>query len=202
MVFFNGWGMDRRVVSHLECNSDLLIIGDYRTLEPERLPDLSAYREIDIAAWSMGVWAAFVLLPDWKIPVNNLIGFNGTACPVDNRYGIPEAVYRLTEKGMNERGREKFFARMFTCEAERQRFQLHAPERELPEQLEELTAVRTAGRAENTDLHWDKVYVSEGDVIFPPENQLAFWENRCEIRRIPGGHHPFYRFSRWDEIFG
>ncbi|MDR1755895.1 MAG: DUF452 family protein [Culturomica sp.] len=201
VVFFNGWGMDRRAVSHLACDGDLLLISDYRKLEPELLPDLSAYGEVRIAAWSMGVWAAFTLLPDWGVPCNRLVGLNGTALPVDNRYGIPEAVYRLTERGMNEQGREKFFARMFTGETERRRFRHNAPERELPEQLEELAAIREAGGRDSATLHWSNVYVSEGDVIFPTANQRAFWENRCVVTPLPGGHYPFYRFGCWDEIF-
>ena len=205
VVFFNGWGMDRRAVSHLVCDDDLLLISDYRKLEPERLPDLSAYGEVRIAAWSMGGWAAFALLPDWGVSYDRLVGLNGTAFPVDNRYGIPEAVYRLTERGMNEQGRAKFFARMFTEEVERQRFRGQEPERALPEQLEELAAVREAGGRDWIDgvtLRWNKVYLSEEDVIFPTANQRAFWANRCEITPLPGGHYPFYRFGCWDEIFG
>ena len=40
------------------------------------------------------------------------VALNGTTRPVDDEYGIPVKIYELTEKGMNERGREKFFLRM------------------------------------------------------------------------------------------
>ena len=40
------------------------------------------------------------------------VALNGTTRPVDDEYGIPVKINELTEKGMNERGREKFFQRM------------------------------------------------------------------------------------------
>lgn len=200
ILFFNGWGMDSRVVKHLKCRSDVVMFYDYRTLELETFPDLDAYREIDVVAWSMGVWAAAQFLSLRNIRPLRRVALNGTERPVDDRFGIPVRVYGLTEKGMNEKGREKFVARM-----------LNRPEvpvtdvtgRPLGEVCEELRRIRESSADWQCLLGWDKAYISEQDVIFPVSGQRAWWSGRCpEIRMLPGGHFPFYHFESWEEIIG
>lgn len=200
IVFFNGWGMDKRVVSHLENKDDLLLCYDYRSLACDTLPDLSEYGRVCVVAWSMGVWAAAQVLKDWAVRPFSCIAINGTEHPVDDRFGIPLSVYALTEKGMNEKGREKFFLRMLPEKAERERFESNKPLRELPEQLEELYAIRIQSSEQKNHLQWDKVYISEKDVIFPPAHQLNWWQDRAVIKKLSGGHYPFYCFRNWEEI--
>ncbi len=201
IVFFNGWGMDSKAVQHLKGECDILAVNDYRVLDIAVLPDLSAYREIYVVAWSMGVWAAANILPVCGISCKRLTALNGTEHPVDDRWGIPEKIYRLTEKGMNAAGREKFMSRMLADREERERFAAAMPGRELEEVREELTAIRLQAEERENTLAWDKVYISSGDVIFSQANQKAWWENRAgEIEILDGGHYPFYHFESWEQI--
>ena len=201
ILFFNGWGMDGQAVKHLKCPSDVLMFYDYRSLELETLPDLNAYREIAVVAWSMGVWAAAQFLSTRNIRPLKRVALNGTERPVDDRYGIPVRVYALTEKGMTEKGREKFIARMLDGRAEHPVTDFtHRP---LGEVCEELSRIREESAVLQSVLEWDKVYVSEQDVIFPVSGQQAWWAERgAEIRMLPGGHFPFYHFESWEEIVG
>lgn len=198
-LFFNGWGMDARVISHLKTEDDLVVFYDYRHLETVPT-DWSVYREVKVVAWSMGVWAAANTLPDWGIAPQTLIAFNGTECPVDNQYGIPVVSYRLTERGMNAEGREKFFARLFTEPSEREAFASRRPLRELPEQTEELSCIRKLSTEHKKCLKWNKVFISENDLIFPAHNQLTWWKDRAPVCLLSGGHYPFFRFHSWEEI--
>lgn len=200
VVFFNGWGMDKRAVSHLESKDDLLICYDYRSLVADPLPDLSEYGRVYLVAWSMGVWAAAQVLKDWAVLPFSCIAINGTEHPIDDKFGIPPSVYRLTEKGLDEKGREKFFLRMLTEEAERERFEGNKPLRELPEQHEELHAIRIQCSEQKNHLRWNKAYISEKDVIFPSAHQLNWWQGRAVITKLTGGHYPFYCFRNWEEI--
>ena len=111
IVFFHGWGMDAAGVSHLQMEDDVLMCYDYRSLDFD-FPDLGHYRCIYVVAWSMGVWAADRVISRLEMKPERCVALNGTTRPVDDEYGIPVKIYELTEKGMNERGREKFFLRM------------------------------------------------------------------------------------------
>lgn len=61
ILFFSGWGLDERAVSHMTGESDVLMLYDYRNIEGEKAPVLNGYESIDVIAWSMGVWASFRL---------------------------------------------------------------------------------------------------------------------------------------------
>lgn len=199
IVFFNGWGMNGQVVKHLNTKADVLMFYDYRKLAAETGTDLSAYAEIYVVAWSMGVWAATQLLPSLNIQPVKLIALNGTERPVDDQYGIPVRVYELTEKGMTGKGREKFVLRILDNQEEKQGADF--TERALPEVCEELVIIRKLSTGATNELKWDKVYLSEKDVIFPVANQERWWQGRVpEIQMLSGGHFPFYRFKSWEEI--
>ena len=43
VLFFNGWGMDQRAVSHVEGEMDVCEVHDYRDIERGIAPDLDAY---------------------------------------------------------------------------------------------------------------------------------------------------------------
>ena len=202
IVFFNGWGMDASAVSHLGTDADVVMFYDYRVLSYDNLPDLRNYREIYIIAWSMGVWAASCVVPHLKIQPRLAVALNGTERPVDDRYGIPVKIYRLTAKGMNTRGREKFFSRMVVTEEEKQFLKGHLPERELEEQCEELVLIEKQCRWSGKSYSWTKIYVSEKDVIFPVENQLNWWEGKVPVIFLAGGHYPFAAFKNWEDILG
>lgn len=200
VLFFNGWGMDGRCIAHLSSESDVVNVYDYRELAgtcPFRQED---YQEIRLVAWSMGVWAAANVLPRWNLRPQSCVALNGTEHPVDDYCGIPVKIYELTEKGMDERGREKFFSRMLADPDQRMRFLENRPQRELAEQCEELGCIRRQAAGLQNSIRWDRIYISEKDVIFPVANQQNAWAGRAGIQLLKGGHYPFYEFRNWEEI--
>ena len=96
-LFFCGWGMDERAVQHVKGKGDLLLFYDYRDISGEEAPEVEGYESVRVVAWSMGVWAASVLLSRWNIPVSYRVAINGTERPVDEHYGIHPKIYLLTE---------------------------------------------------------------------------------------------------------
>lgn len=201
ILFFNGWGMDAGIVSKLGAASDVLMFYDYRTLSCGSLPDLKHYREIYVVAWSMGVWAAACVLPDLHLKkIDFSVALNGTERPVDDQYGIPCKIYKLTEKGMNEQGRKKFFSRMFTDKDECTFFAGQKSCRELPEVCEELGLIGKQCVGGALQHIWDRTFVSEDDMIFPAKNQLNWWKDKVSVDILYGGHYPFSCFKNWEEI--
>lgn len=200
ILFFCGWGMDERAVQHLAGEDDLLVFHDYRDISREEMPPLETYGRVRVIAWSMGVWAASVLLNRWNIPVWESVAINGTERPVDEHYGIDPRVYLLTERGLTEAGRDKFFARMLPRKDELERFEANRPRRELDEQREELRLIREQSVVLKPEWNWNRAYVSMGDVIFPIENQRKWWNGRCVVIELKGGHYPFYELDNWEKI--
>lgn len=201
ILFFNGWGMDSRAIPQLTGDYDVVAFWDYRRLLEAEWPDLRQYEEIYVVGWSMGVWAAANVIPLLDIAPVKLVALNGTELPVDDQYGIPVRIYELTERGLNEKGRKKFLQRMFAEVREWECFQDKLLSRPLQEVCEELVLIHRQSHCLQSGRQWDKIYISERDVIFPVENQQNFWNARCpDIRILPGGHYPFCRFENWDEI--
>ena len=199
ILFFGGWGLDSHAVSHMSGRRDVLMFYDYREMEMKRPVVIDDYDKVYLVGWSMGVWAASLMRSRWSLRTTCAVAINGTERPVDEEYGIAPRVYLLTERGMNEAGRDKFFARMFTEGEERLRFERNRPERPLQEQVEELTAIRVCAADFCPETPWDKAYISQEDKIFPGKNQENWW-NRQKVNIVysNSGHFPFYAMADWD----
>lgn len=200
LLFFNGWGMDSRVVAHLQGDRDVVEIHDYRNLGQLEIPDLVGYEAVRVVAWSMGVWAAALLVDKWGVVPHSAIAVNGTGCPVDDHYGIPFRGYLLTERGMDGCGREKFYRRMFSSAEEMLWFEQRKPNRLLGEQVEELCLIRKQAAVCHREMKWDVALVSDGDLIFPPDNQRNWWKGRSRTVALAGGHCPFRQFDNWNLV--
>ncbi|MCS3158440.1 DUF452 family protein [Phocaeicola dorei] len=111
-LFFAGWGMDEcPFMDYCSGNSDLLVCYDYRSLDFD-FTLLQGYQEIRLIAWSMGVWAASMVLQDMDLPICESVALNGTVTPVDDLKGISQQVFEGTLEGLNEVTLEKFIRRM------------------------------------------------------------------------------------------
>lgn len=192
VIFFNGWGMDEKIVSHLNREEyDVLVLFDYRDLDIQ-FPDLTKYDEKYVVAWSMGVMISTLFDGEFG-NIKKYIAINGTPKPIDDKYGIPERVYKLTVRGFNQASCQKFMERMFTEIPPIDKFS----ERSLDSQKEELQNLMGI---EGRYVSFDKVIVSDEDKIIPTKNQLNYWKNPAIIEKIEGGHCPFYKISKWSEI--
>lgn len=198
ILFFNGWGMDERVVQHLNSgDKDVLMFYDYRDLTSEKISELDCYKEITVIAWSMGVWAASVILSHWNLAPSFAIALNGTEQAIDDEMGIPSKGYQLTEDRMDERGRAKFFSRIFSGRSD---FNDNIPQRKLEEQKEELKCIRLQAEQHKAQFKWNRAYISKADVIFPTQNQENSWLDKTDIHFLEGGHYPFCHFKSWNSI--
>lgn len=60
IIFFNGWSLDENIVNHFNsADYDVLMFNDYCNLEiaDETIEKINSYSEINVIAWSFGVWA-------------------------------------------------------------------------------------------------------------------------------------------------
>lgn len=209
IIFFNGWGMDEKVVTHLDCEDfDLLMFYDYNTLDTDfDFSLLNIYSEKNLIAWSMGVMVCSCLAPSLALPLEKgtKTAINGTLKPIDEEFGIHPKIYDLTIKGFNEKGRDRFIKSMFDTQPP-PAFQAPSPlERDIKNQHSELITLKeicklapslTLPLGEGKSLY-NKILISDNDKIIPTKSQVAFWGIEPNLK---GGHCPFFQFKKWSEL--
>ena len=191
IVFFNGWGMDENIITHLEPEDyDILMFYDYITLDIEfDWNILDTYNEKILVAWSMGVMVGSEILNNYSSHFSKKVAINGTLKPIDSEFGIHPKIYDLTIKGFNEKGRERFISSMFdvatqiTCE------------RDIDNQHFELISLKNY--SSNLKFNYNKILISDNDKIIPTKSQVAYWGIEPNLK---GGHCPFFIFKKWSEI--
>lgn len=181
ILLFAGWGMDSRpFVSLRRPGYDIAVVWDYRDLTFDA--SLTApYREVCVVAWSLGVVAAGILMPQIGSKVTRFLAVNGTFTPIDDERGIPQAVFNGTHDGLDERSLRKFYRRMAGSASLFAAFAATMPERPVDELKEELRSF--VGRTVPGDVRMpDLAVAGMNDAIFPPANQLKAWENIPVVR--------------------
>lgn len=198
LIFFAGWGMDERpFVEYLPDDRDCLICYDYRSLDFD-CSLTKNYSTIQVVAWSMGVWAASVVLKDNPFPLTGCVAINGTVCPTDDEKGIAARIFQGTLDGLDERNLLKFRRRMCGSQEALNRFLTKAPERTMEDLREELRCIGEMSRETvYTSFRWDKVYIGTQDKIFLPANQQKAWEGE-DVCMIEAEHYPE---KYWGRLF-
>ena len=210
LLFFNGWGMDRRIGAHLLAESlpegfdaDLLICYDYRTLEPDAgfMKDTGSYRSITVVAWSFGVWVAqHVELP----PIKCAIAINGTLHPVNAEKGISPEVFQATLATYCEKNRNRFNRRMCGLGEAHKLFSSMSPARNAADQLKELQQLQEhfleQGSAGGTVWRYDHAIIGGRDLIFPAEQQYCAWKGLPQTVIADMPHFPFFHFRNLLEV--
>ena len=200
IVYFAGWGTPLDAVAHLilPTNHNLLICYDYQDLTLDF--DFSAYQQIRVVAWSMGVWVAERVLQG--ITLQSATAVNGTGLPCDDGFGIPYAIFKGTLDNLTENTRSKFERRICGDKVSFERYQQFSA-RSFNEIHRELIALfAMIQQDKRTDLiHWTNAWVSSRDKIFMPANQHQYWASRCAVQEIEGEHYVFSRFSHWSALW-
>ena len=88
LLFFAGWGCDEYEFEHLKSDSDVLILYNYTDLDLDF--DFSKYKEINLLAFSAGVFVASIF--DFKFELGKNLGFIGE----DGFTSIPQDVLIMT----------------------------------------------------------------------------------------------------------
>ena len=176
ILIFAGWGMDDKVFADLSRPGyDVMVVWDYSSFYIN-WEILHHYNEICILAWSMGVFAAAQTTHAIGHKVTRRIAVNGTPKPVDDRYGIPEAIFNGTLHGLNENSLRKFYRRMCATPQAFAQFTERAPKRDIDTLRAELQSIldRTFFGLGDS-MEWDLAIIGRDDRIFPHHNQRRAW---------------------------
>lgn len=204
LVFFNGWGMDERVVADLAPppGTDLLEVHDYKDPAAGELERaLAPYPSFALVAWSLGVWAAAAVFAGLGRAPERAVAINGTCRPIDEERGIPPRLFRATAEAFGEDSRRSFERRMCGGAEALVHYHGRAPQRDLADQAGELRALELSISAspEPPSL-FSLALVGSRDRIVPPESQRRFWERTAPALVLPIPHYPFFDLRSWAEI--
>lgn len=201
IIFFAGWSFDENPFKFLACeNFDVLIVYDYSTID-ENIEKFTSYKEINLIAWSMGVFVAY-LLKDKLPKFNKKIAINGTPLPVNDEFGIPVKPFLLTLRHARTGLEGKFYQNIFDTKEEFEKYSTMSVNRSIENRETELKSLYDKIRSAeiNYSRFYDKVLISSRDKIIPTKNQINFWQNNAEIEMLESGHFPYYNFKSWNEI--
>lgn len=193
IIIFAGWGMDERPFAGLSRPGyDIMAVWDYRTLDFDPAW-IHGYEEVCVLAWSMGVQAAQMCHPHIAGRVTARIAVGGTPEAVSDTHGIPEAIFRGTLEGLDERSLARFMRRMCGGAAAYARFEPVSPQRPVGELRDELDAIgRRSQSVAAYGPRFDHCLVTAADAIFPPAAQRASHAG-CDIVELDSPHLPDFQ---------
>ena len=197
IVFFNGWGMDDEIVTHLDSSGfDIITICDYRDFEFDYKScdcDFEKYSEKYLICWSMGVYVSnlFKKLFD---NFDKKIAVAGTNRIIDNNFGILEKIYNVTIKYFSDESAKKFIDNIFLNE--NHSFKIKRSTSELKDELISLKNLEI-----EHELNYNKAIIPTKDIIVPFRNQINYWESmNIKSIQINAPHYVFGKFKSWQEI--
>jgi len=206
IMFFCGWSFDYKPFERLNCgNNDVIIFYDYsdiNSLEDSIKKFSFDYRSYSLIAWSMGVYAAY-LLKEFLPKFDNKIAVNGTPFPVNDEYGIPLKTFDLTLKYVETGLQGKFQKNLFKRTADYEKYVKNPVSRTVQDCKNELEALNSYIKANEAKYNkfYDCAIISDTDKIIPTRNQISCWDNFCTpVKILDSGHFPFFEFNDWDEI--
>lgn len=113
ILFFNGWSASPDLFRPLAPpeETDVWICYDYRDLTFD--DTIKSYSDIHLVAWSLGVWVAEQIGKQYPaLPIRTATAVNGTPHPIDDRYGIPPALFQGTLANLSSEGIARFTRRI------------------------------------------------------------------------------------------
>lgn len=192
IVVFGGWAIGPTCFAHLTGAEDVLFVDDFTNLAAE-LPDLQCYTTRSLVAWSFGVAAYSHSRMGQRQTFDRHIAINGSLTPINTLTGIPPRVFRKTLENLSEQAFQEFLTVSFDAPRPWQPFNTAA-------RRDELLAIQHRGDAPVCD--WDRIWISDRDRIFPPQNLERAWINTPKhIHRINAPHVPFAAWTSWKDLW-
>lgn len=190
IIFFNGWGMDEKIFEKLENKTNYKILNISFPYKIDKVK-LNKYKRKIFVGWSFGVYYMCEFLNKNKdISYQEVIAINGTP-EIIGKNGIPEKVYNLTLKHMNEENLEKFYINMD--------YKFMTKSKKIDELIYELQYLKDNYSPQENKV--SKAIISINDKIIKSKNQNKYYESKdVEIKKVDGGHYIFSQLKSWEDI--
>ncbi len=195
ILFFAGWACDEFEFEHIKTDHDLLILYDYIDLNLNF--DFSKYKNINLLAFSAGVFVASIIDFDFKI--NSKIALNGNPYLFDEHFGLTKGIqdilYNITEETADK------FARDYLVKTDEEYKNFHPSKRTIQSckrEFDNLKELYNQNINKIKDIY-DYAIVGVDDKIFQVEAQKEFYKDK--IRIIENARHNlFFRIKKYEDF--
>lgn len=207
LLIFSGWSTSPGFYSDLRAEGwDIMLVYDYTSLD-FNTSVLKPYSTIFIIAWSLGVAAAETAARRHFRPgvISAAFAVNGTLSPADDRCGIPTDIYDGTASRLDPRNLRRFRHRMSgprdpyrfpedssAAISEQEENSVELLIARLRDELASLRRPIAPESGTKSPIRWKRVYISDADLIFPPEAQRLSWSSHPDepqIVSVRAGHY-------------
>lgn len=190
ILLFLGYSFLPSCIKHLKLEEyDLCVVYDYSSLEFDK--QILKEKEIYLIAWSMGVWAANLVLDGMSL--KRAIAINGTPFGIDDELGIPKAAFK---KSIDEFDFDEFKKICFLKELTKVDFSFN---QNAKFELENIY-LNSSKPVQNT-IKWDKFIISKKDFVFPPKAvQKASDKLEVKYEIINAPHFIFFNYKGFGDI--
>lgn len=190
ILFFNGWGMNEKVVEGIDIPEgyELKIINFPYEVNLE----LTKYEKVIAVGWSFGCYylSKFIKTTDRKF--EKVVGINGNG-EIIGKYGITPKIFEFTLVTLTPESLLKFYKNM---EIDRG---FKNPEKDFEMVKEELQYFKD--NYQELDNIFDEIIIGERDKIVPAMRQKKYCEEKnIGYRVFDTGHYPFNYIKSWSEI--
>ncbi len=208
LIFFGGFYTDYNCFEEFDTKtSDILFVNDYSNLDFNELRyfDFSFYCEINLIAYSYGVWAVNEAYKARALPcINKSVAISGTYYPVHLEFGINPKVFNIMLNALSLETISKFRENMLKGGTG---LDIKKADRTLENLKDELINIKKySSYTPDTgdEFEFDTFIMTKNDKIFPYKAQEKFynsrdWKNKHSIT-INSGHFPFFEFETFDNI--
>lgn len=198
IVFFSGWGCDYHQFTNLHDQKDVLILYDYQDLTLDF--DLKKYENIDIIAYSAGVFVASIFAQN--IPhVRQKVALCGNPYLFDKKLGISQENIRVFKEITLDNYLDFRRKYMVVSDEEYEKYNRLESLRTIESCATELETLQKlyAERKEQINPHFDIAVVAENDLIFNLAAQKDFYQDKLRVIKN-AKHHIFFRFNSFEDI--
>ena len=190
ILFFNGWGVPREIFKFLDCDDFEVKIIDLE--EKINLKDLEKYEEIDVIAWSFGIYNASKQLGNLKkTPLNKVISINGSTRAIHRRYGISPLIFNRTLENLDVNTYLEFMKNAGLGI-------LEIKNNETLKRYRDILAEFGENYREIPSV-FKYSLISTKDRIFTSRSLMNYYKD-TEYKLIEEEHYPFDRWNSWGEI--
>lgn len=195
LVFFTGWGCDESEFEHLQANSDVLLLFDYTDLTIDF--DFSKYKNIDLIAYSAGVFIASVI--DLNLNFNKKTAISGNPYLFDEYFGlstkIQEVLCNVTEENADD------FAKNYLIKTDSEYRIFHHSKRTIESCRIEFKSLKDIYKIHRQDIKdiFNKALIGDDDPIFNIATQKEFYGKRLKMIEN-ARHNPFFKITSYEKL--
>ncbi len=195
LIFFTGWGCDEYEFEHLESDSDVLLLYEYFDLSFNF--DFSKYKNINLAAFSAGVFIASIMSFNFRI--NKKIAISGNPYLFDEQLGlsknIQDILCNITEETADN------FAKNYLIKTEDEWNRFHHSKRTLKNCRMEFDSLKNLYKVRKEKIIniYDCALFGEEDKIFNISNQKDFYKTKLKVVKN-ARHNLFFRINRYEQL--